>query len=267
MPELLDDSTQFRCCGVRIDGVGPAQAAAAVLDRAGTSAAVHLCNAYTLSLAMRDREYAAVLEAGDLNFADGFPVAAVGRRRGQSAMTSRVYGPDLFLDVMRAGVSRGTKHFLYGSTDDVLELMQQRLPTLVPGVDIVGAEAPPFRQLTAAEEDAVVQRIHASGADVVWVGLGTPKQDQFCARMRDAIGLPLVAVGAAFDFVAQTKPMAPPWMQRFGLEWLFRLATEPRRLWKRYLVGNSLFVLGVARDEIAVRRSGRASAVDADQAP
>lgn len=216
---------------------------------------MHLCNAYTLSLAMRDDTYRRTVDAGDLKFADGFPIAAVGRRRGHPGMVRRVYGPDLFLDVLRAGVGRGVRHFLYGSTQDVLDAMVSRLSTLVPGVEIAGTEAPPFRQLSPTEESDVIARIHDATADIVWVGLGTPKQDEFVARMRDRIGVPLVAVGAAFDFVAETKPMAPPWMQRFGLEWAFRLATEPRRLWKRYLVGNTLFLYGVMRDELMLHKA------------
>ncbi|MEP7054536.1 MAG: WecB/TagA/CpsF family glycosyltransferase [Actinomycetota bacterium] len=255
--ESLDDVStpqSFTCCGVRIHALGPAQAAAAVLDRVGRPSAVHLCNAYTLSLALRDADYRRIVDAGDLNFADGFPVAAVGRRRGHPSMTRRVYGPDLFLDVLREGVGRRTRHYLYGSTQAVLDLMKERLPRLVPGVQIVGAEAPPFRPLTPAEQAAVGERVRDAAADIVWVGLGTPKQDSFVADMRDALGVPLVAVGAAFDFVAETKPMAPAWMQRTGLEWLFRLATEPRRLWKRYLVGNTVFLWGVLSDELRLRR-------------
>lgn len=215
---------------------------------------MHLCNAYTLSLALRDETYRRTVDAGDLKLADGFPVAAVGRRRGHPEMVRRVYGPDLFLEVLRAGVDRGVRHYLYGSTRDVLDMMAARLQVLVPGVLLVGSEAPPFRPLSAAEEADVVTRIHDARADFVWVGLGTPKQDEFVAGMRDRVGVPLVAVGAAFDFVAQTKPMAPGWMQRAGLEWAFRLATEPRRLWKRYLIGNTLFVYGVLRDELRPRR-------------
>ena len=222
----------------------------------GGPAAVHLCNAYTLSLAMRDESYRTIVNAGDLRFADGFPVAAVGRRHGHADMTSRVYGPDLFLDTMRAGVDRGLAHYLHGSTQDVLDLMLSKLPAMVPGVRLVGCEAPPFRALTESEEADAAERIKAAGADIVWVGLGTPKQDQFVSRMRDRVDVPLVAVGAAFDFIAQTKPMAPPWMQRAGLEWAFRLATEPRRLWKRYLIGNTVFIYGVCRDELRQRRTG-----------
>lgn len=245
----------FRCCGVGITALGPDAAVEAVLARVGQPTAVHLCNAYTLSLAMRDDAYRRTVDAGDLKFADGFPVAAVGRRRGHPGMNRRVYGPDLFLDVLRAGVDRGVRHYLYGSTQAVLDKLVARLSTLIPGAQIAGAEAPPFRPLSDSENAEMVTRLRASKADVVWVGLGTPKQDEFVARMRSAVGVPLVAVGAAFDFVAETKPMAPPWMQRAGLEWAFRLATEPRRLWKRYLVGNTLFVYGVLRDELHLRRS------------
>jgi N-acetylglucosaminyldiphosphoundecaprenol N-acetyl-beta-D-mannosaminyltransferase len=160
-----------------------------------------------------------------------------------------------WFDVLRAGTDLGVRHYLHGATAEVLDKMVLRLGTLVPGAQIVGTDAPPFRPLTEAEELDAVTRIRESRADIVWVGLGTPKQDEFVARMRDRLGVPLVAVGAAFDFVAQTKPMAPAWMQRSGLEWAFRLATEPRRLWKRYLVGNTLFLFGVCRDELRNRRT------------
>lgn len=254
MPPHDGARKHFTCCGVRIDGFGPRSAARAIIEVAGTPAAIHLCNAFTLSLAMRDAGFRDCLNAGNLNFADGAPVAAVGRRRGLQAMTSRVYGPTLMFDVLKEGTELGVRHYFYGSTPEVIDALTASLNDRVPGVKIVGSEAPPFRPLTDDERHALADRVHSSGADIMWVGLGTPKQDLFVEQNRDLLGVPLVAVGAAFDFHAGTKRMAPAWVQRFALEWLFRLVTEPRRLWKRYLIGNSIFLYGVGRDEVANRR-------------
>jgi N-acetylglucosaminyldiphosphoundecaprenol N-acetyl-beta-D-mannosaminyltransferase len=147
----------------------------------------------------------------------------------------------------RAGRAWGLRHYLYGSTADVVGALARRLAELAPGVEIVGAESPPFRPLSEGEEERLVEQIRSARPDIVWVGLGTPRQDKFVDRFRDHLGTTLVAVGAAFDFIAGAKRQAPGWMQDLGLEWVFRLATEPRRLWRRYLVGNILFLAGVAR--------------------
>lgn len=239
----------FRCCGVRIDAVTLDRAVERVRGFAedGAGRAIHLCNAYTLALARREPAFAAAVNRGDLNLADGTPLTWVGRRVGFAHMRRRVYGPDLMEATIRAGRSWGLRHYLYGSTPDVVHTLARRLSELAPGVEIVGAESPPFRTLTPDEEEELVHRIEASGPDLVWVGLGTPKQDLFVDRFRSRLGATLIAVGAAFDFHAGTKRQAPGWVQHHGLEWLFRLAVEPRRLWRRYLVGNALFLAGLAR--------------------
>jgi N-acetylglucosaminyldiphosphoundecaprenol N-acetyl-beta-D-mannosaminyltransferase len=136
---------------------------------------------------------------------------------------------------------------MYGSTPEVVASLAERLNDLVPGVQVVGVESPPFRPLTEAEAAELVVRIREVRADIVWVGLGTPRQDLFVDRFRNRLSSTLVAVGAAFDFLAGTKRRAPTWMQDRGLEWAFRLGTEPGRLWRRYLMGNAEFLLGVAR--------------------
>lgn len=222
--------------------------------RAGHPRAVHLCNAYTLSLALRSPSYREALNAGDLKFADGHPVAAVGRRLGHHNMHARVYGPDLMLSVIDRGRKHGLRHFLYGGAPGVADELAERLGQMFPGVLIVGTECPPFRPLSADEDAAVCRRIRDARPDVVWVGLGTPRQDEFVAKHSRGIDATLVAIGAAFDFLSGTKPQAPLWLQRHGLEWAFRLLMEPRRLWKRYLIGNSLFLLGLARDALTRAR-------------
>jgi N-acetylglucosaminyldiphosphoundecaprenol N-acetyl-beta-D-mannosaminyltransferase len=240
---------------VRIDAVPPDLAADLLLESSyGAARAVHLCNAYTLSLALRDPAYRDVLNADDLNLADGHPVAAVGRRRGHSQMTSRVYGPDLMLAVLDRGRQRGLRHYLFGGTPQVLAALQASLTGRFPGLQVVGAESAPFRPLGDQDLALVRERVAAARPDIVWVGLGTPRQDVFAHENAAALGCTVVAIGAAFDFHAGAKRQAPGWMQKRGLEWLFRLATEPRRLWRRYLVGNTLFVLGVMRDAVAGRR-------------
>jgi N-acetylglucosaminyldiphosphoundecaprenol N-acetyl-beta-D-mannosaminyltransferase len=237
----------FRCCGVRVDAV--------VLDDAvdrlrafietGGGRAVHLCNAWTLALARRDGALTQALNRGDLNLPDGTPLTWIGRRVGFNHMRRRVYGPDLMLAAVRTGRIWGLRHYLYGSTPEVVDALARRLAAITPGVQLVGAEAPPFRPLTEREEVELVERIRRVKPDVVWVGLGTPRQDLFVDRFRDRLGITLVAVGAAFDFLAGAKRQAPTWMQDCGLEWIFRLATEPRRLWRRYLIGNAMFLVGL----------------------
>lgn len=258
MPTILGS---FPCCGVRIDALSPDQAATELtLSHFGNPRSVHLCNAYTLSLAVRDEEFRAVLDAGDLNLSDGHYVAMTGRQRGHPEMTERVYGPDLMAAVLDRGRDAagrgGVTHYLYGSTPETVQALADALDTTFPGVRIVGAESPPFRALSEQETEEMVARIRAAEPDIVWVGLGTPRQDVFAHDFRDRLGTTLVPIGAAFDFFAGTKPMAPGWVQRHGLEWAYRLATEPRRLWKRYLLGNPVFVYGVLREE----RQRRASA-------
>jgi N-acetylglucosaminyldiphosphoundecaprenol N-acetyl-beta-D-mannosaminyltransferase len=152
------------------------------------------------------------------------------------------------LAAMDRGREFGLRHYLHGSTDEVLTVLEAELRRRLPGVDIVGRGAPPFRELTAGEELALEQRLVRLQPDIVWVGLGTPKQDLFAHDFRHRAPSTFVAVGAAFDFISAAKRQAPGWMQERGLEWTYRLAREPRRLGKRYLVGNARFVAGLVRD-------------------
>jgi N-acetylglucosaminyldiphosphoundecaprenol N-acetyl-beta-D-mannosaminyltransferase len=246
----------LRTCGVRIDPVTMDQAVAAILSAAsdGRPLATHLVNAYTLSLAVRDDRFAELLDRGDLNLPDGMPLVWLGRRAGLTHLTSRVYGPELMGHVLDRGRVHGLRHYLYGGTPEVVERLAADLRARYPELDLVGAESPPFRALTADEEADLVARVAASGAQVMWVGLGTPKQDVFVDRFRDRLGIPVLAIGAAFDFLSGTKRMAPRWMQERGLEWLHRLVSEPRRLWKRYLVGNTMFIWGALRSTRVERR-------------
>jgi len=209
-----------------------------------TAAAVHL-----VMVAREDeRTRAAIADPRVLAVPDGQPLVwalkALGHRDA-----SRVYGPNLMAAYLDRSTRTGTRHYLYGGRNQgALVQLVNELRRRYPGLQIVGGYSPPFRPLTEAEEAWVIDDIHRSGADVVWVGTGQPKQERWMAEMRDRLETPILAgVGAAFDFHAGLVPQAPSWMQRNGLEWAFRLAQEPRRLWRRYARYNPRFVAAVAR--------------------
>lgn len=185
---------------------------------------------------------------------DGMPLVWLSRLAGFGHV-SRVYGPDLFLEVAARSLATGYRHFYYGGGPEVAALLKSRMIRRFPGLQVVGTYTPPFRPLTTQEEEELVRRIDASGADIVWVGLSTPKQERWMARFVGKVQAPvLIGVGAAFDFHAGLKKQAPLWMQRNGLEWAFRMATEPRRLAGRYLTNNPRFIVRVIGQRIGWRR-------------
>jgi N-acetylglucosaminyldiphosphoundecaprenol N-acetyl-beta-D-mannosaminyltransferase len=195
----------------------------------------------------RDEELLRIHNAAGLVTPDGMPLVWLSRWQGFHR-TSRVYGPDLMLACCAASHTAGSRHFLYGGGPGVVERLAERLRGRFAGLSIVGTYTPPFRGLTPGEDEEVIERINRSEADIVWVGLSTPKQERWMFAHRGRIKAPvMVGVGAAFDFHAGLKRQAPRWMQRSGLEWLFRLWSEPRRLWRRYLRNNPLFVWYVLR--------------------
>ncbi len=185
---------------------------------------------------------------------DGMPLVWLGRLRGQRGM-ERVYGPDLMLAFCERSAARGYRHFLYGGDEGVPDLLARELRRRFPGLNIVGTYSPPFRPLTVAEDADVVRRINDARPDVVWVGLSTPKQERWMAAHVDLLDASaLIGVGAAFDFHSGRKRQAPRWMQRSGLEWLFRLLSEPQRLARRYLINNPGFVWHLLLQELGARR-------------
>jgi len=198
-----------------------------------------------------------VQQAADMTLCDGMPLVFTGRKIARLGM-DRCYGPDVMLRVIGEGRALGLKHFFYGGKDEETVLkLESNLRAKFPDVQIAGHNIPPYRPLSDDEKKAVVGQINASGADIVWVGTGTPKQDFWCAEFRPLLDAPVfVAVGAAFNFHAGTVAQAPRWMKRSGLEWLFRLCAEPRRLWRRYLVGNPRFLLLLLR-QIITRKPRR----------
>jgi N-acetylglucosaminyldiphosphoundecaprenol N-acetyl-beta-D-mannosaminyltransferase len=221
-------------------------AGAAVIGGVGEH--VHLANAYSVALANKFPALAAETFCADgWNLPDGRPVSWVSRLRRDRPALRQVRGPQFMLDVCEAGVGPGVRHFLLGGAPEVLERLEAALRERFPGIGIVGSFSPPFRepsQAELAERDAMIV---ASGAQIVWVGLGTPKQDREVVRLARSTGLIAVAVGAAFDYAAGTLREAPEWMRTAGFEWLFRLLMEPRRLWRRYLIGNIGFIRAALR--------------------
>jgi N-acetylglucosaminyldiphosphoundecaprenol N-acetyl-beta-D-mannosaminyltransferase len=173
---------------------------------------------------------------------DGMPLVWLSRLHGHPRV-ERVYGPDLMLACCESSVAKGYRHFFYGGAANVPELLAARLQSRFPELIVAGSWSPPFRELTPAEEEAMIERIAEARPDIVWVGLSTPKQERWMARYVGRLPVPvMIGVGAAFDMHAGVKKQAPRWMQRSGLEWLFRLASEPRRLGARYLINNPWFV-------------------------
>ncbi len=170
-----------------------------------------------------------------------------GKRAGADQM-SRVYGPDLMLEICARSETEGWTHYFYGGKEGVPDLLAKRLGERFPGLKVVGTHSPPFREPTEAEQVEITATINAAGPDFLWVGLGTPKQERWMDANRRRLDAPaILGVGAAFDIHAGLLPQAPGWMQKRGLEWLYRLIKEPRRLWKRYLGNNPRFLLRVLR--------------------
>ncbi len=214
---------------------------------------VCICNAHSVVTTRQDPTFASAIAGADMATPDGAPVAWMLKRLG-AAQQTRVSGPELMLNYCARASRNGQSLYLYGSTPATLAALQNELKRRWPALNIAGAESPPFKAPTAAEDAATVERINASGAGTVWVSLGCPKQELWMASHRGRVQAVMVGVGAAFDFHAGTISRAPPWMRENGLEWLHRLASEPRRLWKRYLLTNTVFLLGAARQLLMPRR-------------
>jgi N-acetylglucosaminyldiphosphoundecaprenol N-acetyl-beta-D-mannosaminyltransferase len=200
------------------------------------------CTVYNVMLCREDSQYRAMVNAANLVLPDGMPLVWLSHRRGYP-QTTRIYGPDLMLLLTAYGLERGYKHYYYGSTPQVIDRLQANLMKRYPELRVAGSYSPPFRPLTSEEDSAVIRQINEADPDIIWVGLGTPKQDMWMHTHRSQLRAPiLLGVGAAFDIHAGFLPQAPRWMQRSGLEWLFRLLVEPRRLWRRYLLYNPAFI-------------------------
>jgi N-acetylglucosaminyldiphosphoundecaprenol N-acetyl-beta-D-mannosaminyltransferase len=235
--------------GVRVSRTEYAEAEEFILRaaKARNGAVVTHLPVHGVVTAVWDAAYRKHINRFDLVGADGQPVRWAMNKFHNAGLQDRLYGPELMLRLCKRAAKEGVSIYLYGSTPPVLEALERTLTNECPGLRIAGGESPPFRKLTKEEDDAVVRRMNDSGAGLVFIGLGLPKQDFFAGEHKGRIHAVQMCVGAAFDFHAGSKRTAPAWMQRRGLEWLFRLVQEPGRLWKRYLTTNTMFLALVGR--------------------
>lgn len=211
---------------------------------------VAICNVHVTVTAGRNPEFLRAIEESDIATPDGAPVAWLMRKLGHCSQR-RIPGPDVMWELLKRCESASLPVYIYGSTDVTLDKLKERCSVVFPKLKLF-VESPPFRPLNQEEDEAAVQRIVASGAGVLFVGLGCPKQELWMHSHSGRIPAVMLGVGAALDFHAGTVTRAPLWMQNHGLEWLHRLLSEPRRLWRRYLVTNTLFVIGAVRQLLKV---------------
>ncbi|MBI5929651.1 MAG: WecB/TagA/CpsF family glycosyltransferase [Chloroflexi bacterium] len=238
------DRGKFNILGVQINAIDYAAAVERIITAAQnqqplavTALAVHGVMTGVLDKTQRYR-----LNHLDLITPDGQPVRWALNRLHATGLTDRVYGPTLTLKLCERAAVENLPIYLYGSKPETLDLLAKNLTTQFPALKIAGMQPSMFRRVTPAEKLQIASQIQASGAKLVLVGLGCPRQETWAYEYRDALPMPLIAVGAAFDFHAGTVPQAPAWMQKRGLEWFYRLTREPSRLWKRYLLLNPLYL-------------------------
>jgi N-acetylglucosaminyldiphosphoundecaprenol N-acetyl-beta-D-mannosaminyltransferase len=243
--------------GIGIDSVDYAGAVERIIEAARDrrSFSVSALAVHGVLTGVLDEAHGHRLNQLDLVVADGQPVRWALNALHRTGLRERVYGPTLMLEVCARAAAEGLPVFLFGSRPEVLDSLSANLQARFPGLVIAGAMPSRFRQLDCDENERMVAEIRGSGAAIVFVGLGCPRQEVWAYENRDALGLPAIAVGAAFDFHAGLLPQAPAALQRAGLEWLYRLWQEPRRLWRRYLYLNPLYVALVLLEATRLRRS------------
>lgn len=240
----METPPRVNILGVGISAIHMEQALAIIDDWIARRDPHYVCvsTVHGVMECQRNEAVRRVLNSSGLTTPDGMPLVWISRIRGFGHVR-RVYGPDLMLAVCERSVAKGYRHYLYGGRPGVAEALKARLERRFPGVQVVGLDCPPFEPLTPEQDREAVERINAANPDIVWVGMSTPKQDLWAAEHVGRLNAPvIIAVGAAFDFVSGRKRQAPRWMRDSGLEWLFRLIQEPRRLWRRYLLYNPLFI-------------------------
>lgn len=216
-----------------------------------------VANADTVMQSKYNSRMQEAVNASSLSIPDGFPLLIMHRLYG-NPLKKRAYGPDLLREFLKTTEEKKYSHFFYGATQDTLVNLSKKIKTLFPELKVAGIYSPPFRPLTQEEDNRVIEMINQAAPSVLWVGLGCPKQELWMYIHREKLNIPvMVGVGAAFDFLAGTKLQAPRWIRESGFEWLFRLLTEPKRLWRRYLVNNSLFIYYVAKDYLLMKINPR----------
>ena len=198
-------------------------------------------NVHTTVTSYEEPDYCAVQNGGIMAIPDGGPLSTVGRKRGFKDM-SRTTGPSYMGEIFEVSAKKGYRHYFYGSTEQTLEELYQKLNEQYPGIQIAGMYSPPFRPMTEEEDTAIIERINQMEPDFVWVGLGAPKQEKWMAAHQGSVKGFMVGVGAGFDYFAGNIERAPQWMQKSNLEWVYRLLQDPRRLFNRYWHTNTKFI-------------------------
>lgn len=257
-PQLNEGSPSPRAnvLGLRIDAVNMTTAVEAIEHAAASGYKGYVCVAgvHGVMEAFRDRDLARVFADAFLVVPDGMPTVWIGHLQGFTQM-DRVFGPDLMLELVGRSQTNGLSHFLCGGVDGVAENLGRTLQRAFPLARIVGTYTPPFRSMTTAEEDQLVEMLNSLSPDIVWVGLSTPKQESLMARLQSRLSpMVMIGVGAAFDFHTGRIKDSPGWVKRSGMQWCHRLIQEPSRLWKRYLVNNSQFLVYMAMQFSGLRR-------------
>jgi N-acetylglucosaminyldiphosphoundecaprenol N-acetyl-beta-D-mannosaminyltransferase len=257
LPTKQSESLSFSVLGVRVDAVQIPDVISRMegwIHQHDTCRYIAVTDMHSLMQAQHALSFKKILQGADLVVPDGFPLVWLGRRKG-FALRRRVYGPELMERFCQDTAARGYRHFLYGGAPGVAEDLAARLTARFPGLQIAGIHCPPFRPLTPQEDREVVSLINAARGDIVWVGLGAPKQERWMAEHCSCLSASvLVGVGAAFDFHTGRVAQAPRWMREHGLEWLFRLLREPGRLWRRYLIYGTEFVALVLLESLGLKK-------------
>ena len=235
---------KFSILGVNVSAINMVDASSFIEDAVLKKKKIYVCvcPVSTIMECKKNESMLASVNSADLATPDGMFVVWIGMTLGYKNI-KRVYGPELMQKICEISAKNGYKNYLYGSTQDTLNRLNNRLKNTYPGLVISGSFSPPFRKLTKEEDDRIIRCINSGNSDIVWVGLGSPKQDLWMHEHRDSINTSvMIGVGAAFDFLAGVKPQAPRWIGNSGFEWFFRLIIEPKRLWRRYLLDYPLFV-------------------------
>jgi N-acetylglucosaminyldiphosphoundecaprenol N-acetyl-beta-D-mannosaminyltransferase len=257
VPGTAVRARSFRVLGVRIDALQIPEVIEKLeewIRERRRSHFVALANVNNVMEARKDPGFRKIQDSADLALPDGMPLVWMGRLHGHP-LRRRVYGPDLLLDFCRQTEGKGYSHFFYGGAPGIGEQLAEEMKRRFPGTKIAGVYSPPFRALNRQEDASIVEMINQAAPDVLWVGLGCPKQERWIYEHRNRLRVPVIAgIGQAFDIHSGRVTQAPRWMREHGLEWLFRFCSEPRRLWRRYLVYNAEFLFSLLVEIAGVRR-------------
>jgi len=253
---MNEAAPRFNVLGIGVHAINMASAIAAIDNAIRSMQKGYICvtGVHGVMEAQSDSSFGTILNHSFLTTPDGMPLVWIGRLQGFRSV-GRVYGPDLMLEVCRLSAKRGYSHFLYGGQPGVAEQLAVRLPEMFPGLKIAGTLTPPFRPLNAEEDRELARLVSGSKPDFFWVGLSTPKQERFMAAYLEKLEVKLMAgVGAAFDIHTGRIKDSPPWIKNAGLQWSHRLLQEPRRLWRRYLINNPIFVFKITMQMLGIKK-------------